>query len=77
MQAWAWVPRSLSGRDISRSRGKWRGAALGKLAGRCPGRREHQVGRVQGFMSSVCRDSGVSQLTAVSKLYDLMKMLSD
>lgn len=49
--------------------------------GHSPGqaRREvsRQEGRVQGFMNSVCRDSGVSQLTAVSKLCNLMKILSD
>ena len=68
---------SVSMRDAGRSRGKQRGAALDELAGRCPGRREHQVGRAQGFTSSVYRDSGVSQLTAVSKLCNLMKILSD
>ena len=71
------APPPVSGRDAGKSRGKQRGAALGELAGRCPGRREHSVGRVQGFTNTVGRDSGVSQLTAVSKPCSLMKILGD
>lgn len=62
---------TLSGRDIGRSTGKQRCS---------PGQAHQEVSRqegsVQGFMSSV-EIQGVSQLTAVSKLCNLMKILSD